>query len=94
MAKIRALYILVFVLLISSCGLENMASKYNTVGFTTTPPTLQAHGGQVALSLNASFGERYFAKQATVDFTPVLVYEGGETSFKTITIQRHFFSTT
>ena len=87
MAKIRALYTLVFVLLISSCGLENMASKYNTVGFTTTPPVLQAHGGQVALSLNASFGERYFAKQATVDFTPVLVYEGGETSFKTITIQ-------
>ena len=87
MVKLRALYVLVFVLLISSCGLENMASKYNTVGLTTTPPVLQTHGGQVALSLNASFGERYFAKQATVDFTPVLVYEGGETSFKTITIQ-------
>ena len=54
---------------------------------TTTPPTLQAHGGKVALSLDATFAEKYFAKKATVDFTPVLVYNGGETAFKTITIQ-------
>ena len=80
-------YILIAVVLMSSCGLENMASKYNTVGFTATPPTLEAHAGKVALSLDAIFAERYFAKKATVDFTPVLVYNGGETAFKTITIQ-------
>ena len=57
------------------------------VSFTTTPPTLQAHGGKVELSLDATFAEKYFAKKATVDFTPVLVYNGGETAFKTITIQ-------
>ncbi len=70
-----------------SCGLENMASKYNTVDFITTPPTLQAHAGKVNLTLDANFAQKYFAKQATVDFTPVLTYEGGETAFKTITIQ-------
>jgi len=64
-----------------------MASKYETVNFTTTPPTLQAHGGKVALSLDASFAEKYFAKKATADFTPVLMYVNGETAFKTITIQ-------
>ncbi|MDB9809394.1 hypothetical protein OAB72_01580, partial [Flavobacteriales bacterium] len=36
---------------------------------------------------DATFGENYFAKKATVDFTPVLVYANGETAFKTITIQ-------
>ena len=31
--------------------------------------------------------EKYFAKNATVDFTPVLVFDGGEAEFKTITVQ-------
>ena len=78
---------LISIILITGCGLTNMASKYDTVKFTTNPPILQAHGGQVDLSLNAVFTEKYFDKKATIDFTPVLVYEGGETTFKTITIQ-------
>ena len=71
----------------SSCGLNNMASKYETVSYTVTPSTLQTHGGNVSLTLDATFAEKYFAKKATVDFTPVLVYANGETAFKTITIQ-------
>ena len=71
----------------SSCGLENMAAKYETVSLTTTPTILETHGGEIALSLDAAFPEKYFAKKATIDFTPVLVYNGGETAFKTITIQ-------
>jgi len=87
MGMSKLFYIIVAVALMSGCGIENMANKYETVSFTTTPPTLQAHGGKVALSLDATFAEKYFAKKATVDFTPVLVYNGGETAFKTITIQ-------
>ena len=83
----KIFYTLIAVTILSSCGLENMASKYNTVDFTTTPAILEVHGGKVALSLEASFPEKYFSKQATVDFTPVLIYNGGETAFKTITIQ-------
>jgi len=83
----RIFYIIVIAAIISSCGIDQMASKYETVNFTTTPPTLQAHGGKVVLSLDASFAEKYFAKKATVDFTPVLIYANGETAFKTITIQ-------
>ena len=71
----------------SGCGLDQMASKYETVNFLTSPSTLQTHGGKVTLSLDASFAEKYFAKQVTVDFTPVLVYPNGETAFKTIKIQ-------
>ena len=80
-------YILVAVAIMSGCGLDKMASKYKTVSFTTTPPTLQAHGGKVVLSLDATFTEKYFAKKATIDFTPVLVYNGGEAAFKTISVQ-------
>ena len=83
----KLFYTIIAAALLSGCGLDKMANKYETVSFTTTPPTLQAHGGKVALSLDATFAEKYFAKKATVDFTPVLVYNGGETVFKTITIQ-------
>jgi len=83
----KIFYTFLVVAFMSSCGLENMASKYNTVNFTTTPATLETHGGKVALSLDADFAEKYFIKKATIDFTPVLVYEGGETAFKGITIQ-------
>ena len=87
MGMSKIFYTLFAVTILSSCGLEKMASKYNTVDFTATPTILETHGGKVALSLEASFPEKYFSKQATVDFTPVLVYNGGETAFKTITIQ-------
>ena len=87
MGMSKLVYIIAAAALMSGCGLDKMANKYETVSFTTTPPTLQAHGGKVALSLDATFAEKYFSKKATVDFTPVLVYNGGETAFKTITIQ-------
>ena len=87
MRTVKIFYILVIVAFLSGCGLENMANKYNTVNFITTPSPLETHGGEVALNLEAKFIEKYFAKQAIVDFTPVLVYKEGETAFKTIRIQ-------
>ena len=83
----KIFYILVLATVMSGCGLNKMADKYETVSYTVTPTTLQAHGGNVSLTLDATFAENYFAKEATVDFTPVLVYANGETAFKTITIQ-------
>jgi hypothetical protein len=83
----KIFYTLLTAALISSCGLENMASKYNTVDFTTNPEILEVHGGKIALSLDAKFAEKYFVKKAKVDFTPVLVFDGGGMPFKTITAQ-------
>ena len=83
----KIFYILALVATISSCGLSNMASKYKTVSYTVTPSILQTHGGNVGLTINGTFPENYFDKKATIDFTPVLVYQNGETAFKTITIQ-------
>ena len=83
----KIFYILVLATVMSSCGLNKMASKYETVSYTVTPSTLEAHGGKIALNFEGTFAENYFAKKATVDFTPVLVYANGETEFKTITVQ-------
>jgi len=79
--------LLVVVTFLTSCGLSNMSSKYETVAITVTPPTLQAHAGKVGVTIDASFPEKYFAKSSTVEFTPVLISSKGENKFKSITIQ-------
>ena len=87
MKRSKILYVIALSIVLSGCGLSNMASKYETVSYSVDPPVLQTHGGKVSLTLDATFPEKYFAKNATVDFTPVLVYKNGEKAFKTITIQ-------
>ena len=79
-------FVLVTVIL-SSCGLTKMTTKYNTVKFNVTPTILETHAGKVNIKLDAQFPEKYFAKKSIVEFTPVLIHEGGETSFKTIKVQ-------
>ena len=83
----KIFYVLVFATLINGCALEKMSSKYETVSYTVTPSPLEAHAGKIALNMTGSFTENYFAKEATIDFTPVLIHANGETTFKTITIQ-------
>ena len=83
----KILYLSVIVSFLASCGLSNMSSKYETVNINVTPPTLQAHAGNVEIRIDASFPEKYFAKTSTVKFTPVLITNEGEKEFKSITIQ-------
>ena len=83
----KAILILFFGVLISGCGLTTMTSKYNMVMYTVTPPILQVHGGKVALQIDGNIPEKYFHKNATVDFTPILKSENSEATFKTITLQ-------
>ena len=87
MKKSKIFYVVALSIILSGCGLSNMASKYETVNYIVNPPILQTHGGKVALTLDVTFPEKYFAKNVTVDFTPVLVYANGEQAFKTIIIQ-------
>ena len=83
----KAISILFFGFLISGCGLTKMTSKYDTVVYTVTPPILQVHGGKVAVKIDGTIPAKYFHKNATVDFTPILKGENSENSFKTITLQ-------
>jgi len=81
--------LLILILVISSCGLTNMANKYDTVKYTVTPPLLQTHGGEIEVKIDGNFPEKYFAKKATLELTPVLIYNNNqsETSFEKIILQ-------
>ncbi len=83
----KIFYVLALTAVISSCGLNKMAKKYDTINVAVTPQILETHGGTITLTLDATFAEKYFAKKANVTFTPVLVYNGTETAFKSIVIQ-------
>ena len=54
----KILYLSVIASFLASCGLSNMSSKYETVNINVTPPTLQAHAGNVEVSIDASFPEK------------------------------------
>lgn len=79
--------IVLAVFMISGCGLSKMVKKYNTVQFKATPEVLETHGGKISVSIEGTIPAKYFHKKATVDFTPVLKYAGGETKLKTITLK-------
>ena len=83
----KILFLSLIISILTSCGLSNMASKYESVNINVTPPTLQAHAGNVEVNIDASFLEKYFAKTSTVEFTPVLISGEGEKKFKSIVIQ-------
>ena len=86
--KLRSILCLsVISIILSSCGIGMMSTKYNTTKFTVTPPNLQVHGNKIKISVDGFFPEKYFAKKAVVEFTPVLVHNSGEEKFKTITVQ-------
>lgn len=87
-SKIQVIALIVAALLISSCGgINKMKKEYGEVDYKVTPSPLEMHGGQVAVSVKGNFPEGYFQKEAIVDLTPVLKYEGGETELESVTLQ-------
>ena len=87
MRILKPLALSVLILFISSCGLTNMANKYDEVRYTTTPPILETHAGKISLGIEGVFPPKYFAKKATIEITPVLVSDNGEKEFKKIILQ-------
>ncbi len=64
-----------FVLALSSCSkMGELSSDY----FTTNPEVLEAVAGKVPVTINGKFPEKYMKKNATVEVTPVLRWNGGE----------------
>ena len=55
--------------------------------FTTNPEVLEAVGGKVPVTITGKFPEKYFKKDATVEVTPVLRWEGGEAKGQPATFQ-------
>jgi len=73
--------------LMSGCGLKKMAKKYSTVKYEAKPEMLETHGGKINTAVKGVFPAKYFDKKVTVEFTPVLKYEGGSYTCKSIKIQ-------
>lgn len=74
-------------LLISGCGIKKMVKKYDTVKYETKPQVLETHGGKIAVSIKGMYPAKYFNKKAIIEFTPVLKWDGGSYTLKTIKIQ-------
>ena len=84
---IRKLYLPLVALLVlafSSCKkMGELSADY----FTTNPEVLEAVGGKVPVTITGKFPEKYFKKNATVEVTPVLRWDGGEAKGQPATFQ-------
>ena len=69
-------FLLAAILAFSSCSnkLKPLAEEY----IKAEPQPLEAIGGKVPVTINATFPAKWFNKKAVVTVTPVLRYEGGE----------------
>ena len=84
---IKKLYlplVALMVLALSSCGkMGELSSDY----FTTNPEVLEAVAGKVPVTINGKFPEKYMKKNATVEVTPVIRWNGGEAKGQPATFQ-------
>ena len=90
MLKLKNFILLLLVVMFSSCGLETMVSKFNTVDFQVKPTQVEVHGGKIAIELEVTIPEKYFAKNASADFRAMLsdgIDSENKHYFKSITIQ-------
>ena len=71
-------------LTLTSCSKLGPLSADNV---TVTPTPLEAVGGEVPATINATFPAKYMKKKAVVTVTPVLKYEGGEVTSASSTFQ-------
>ncbi|MCF8223165.1 MAG: hypothetical protein K9J25_08450 [Bacteroidales bacterium] len=89
MKKIRSYFILIIAAaLISGCsGLNKMKDNADQVRYDVIPEVLETHAGDVDLTIEGTFPEKYFDKNTILEATPVLVYSGGETQFEKVALQ-------
>lgn len=74
--------------LLSGCsGLNKMKKSASGIKYEVKPEVLEMHGGNVALSIEARYPEKFFNKKAVVVATPVLKTSAGDVEFKSLTLQ-------
>lgn len=73
---------------VSSCAsLNKMKKMESDIAYKVTPEVLEAKGGQVDLSINATIPAKYFNKKVTLVATPVLKFADGEKAYEPKTLQ-------
>jgi tetratricopeptide (TPR) repeat protein len=85
--KTFAIFFLAAAVLSSCGGLNKMVKNADQVSYKVTPEVLEMHGGEVDVTVDVNYPAKYFNKKAIVTLTPVLKYEGGETSLDPIVVQ-------
>ena len=69
---------------LASC---NKLGELSSDNFTVTPSPRQAVGGQVPVTINGRFPEKYMKRKAVVTVTPVLRYANGQATGQSATFQ-------
>lgn len=72
-------------LMLTSCS--SKLGELTADNFTVTPSPLEAVAGQVPVTINGRFPEKYMKKKAVVEVTPVLRYSGGQATGESATFQ-------
>ena len=77
---VKLLALSALVLAASSCSksLAEQMKLAENVKINCTPEVLEAVAGQIPVKISVSYPEKYFQKLATMEVTPVLVYDGKE----------------
>lgn len=86
--KLQIFGTLAMAAVLASCGgLDKMKEAAKQISYKVTPEVLETHQGKVAMEMTANVPQKIWDKKVSAEVTPVLVYEGGETAFPTITVQ-------
>ena len=75
---IKKLYLPLVALLVLAFSSCSKMGELDPSYFTTDPEVLEAIGGKVPVTITGKFPEKYFKKNAAVEVTPVLRWDGGE----------------
>lgn len=64
-----------------------MKTNADQVNYKIVPEVLQTHAGEVEVTIQGTFPEKYFDKNTVLQATPILTYQGGETAFESVKVQ-------
>lgn len=71
----------------SCASLDKMKEAAKQISYKVTPEVLETHRGKVAMSFKANVPAKMWDKKVVADITPVLVYDGGEAVYPSISVQ-------
>lgn len=81
---IAMLPVLALLIMLPGCGgLGKMEKTLEELNVQVSPDHLVLRGSEVEITITGTFPAKYFHKKAILEVTPVLVWEGGETAFRT-----------
>lgn len=67
-----------------SNSVKSMVDNFGLVTLTATPDPLVEKGDMVDVTITGTFPPKYFKKNAAMNFTPVLTYDGGSVALRPI----------